>query len=145
MANEFYYSVSLSIVHPSIDPNVITAAIPGLRPTISTMAGSESRYPDGTLRVPPRKAQLSHWLAELHEQERIYSADMPIAHFITTKVDELTRHRELFRQIRADGGKVAFMIGWWSIGRHSAETLCTETLAKCADIGVDLELNFYGP
>ena len=144
MANEFYYSVSLSIVHPTADPKTITGAVTNLRPKIETKAGSERRRKDGTPIVPSRKAELSHWLAELHDEERLFSGDRPMSDFIFGQLDKLEAHRSLFAQLRQEG-EVVLIIGWFSESNHSAGVLNAETLKKCGDLGIDLELNYYGP
>jgi len=144
MANEFYYCVSLSIVHPTIDPAQITRAITGLRPRIETMAGTERRGRDGTPVVPSRKVALSHWLADLHDEEKLYSGETPISDFLLEQSTALEVHRELFAHLR-EGGEVTFVIGWFSVSNHSAEALKAEALKKCGDLGIDIELNFYGP
>jgi hypothetical protein len=142
MANEYYYCVSLSIVHPSVDPKSITAAITCLKPKVETMAGTERRRRDGTLIVPNRKAQLSHWLAELHQEKRLYSGDTPISDFIFKQLDKLEKHRALFDSLRQEG-IVALDIGWFSESNYSADVLNAEMLKKCGDLGIDIELNLY--
>jgi hypothetical protein len=144
MANEFYYCVSLSIVHPTIDPIDISNVISNLQPRIESMAGSERRTRDGTAVVPARKVLLSHWLAELHDEERIFSGDEAISDFITGKLRELEGHRDLFSQLGQEG-QVSLVIGWFSESNHSAGVLEAETLKKCGDLGLSVELNYYGP
>jgi hypothetical protein len=144
VANEFYYCVSLSIVHPSVDPKSITEVITGLRPRIETMAGSERRRSDGTPIAPSRKAVLSHWLADLHDEKRLYSGDKPISDLVLSQLTKLEKHTDFLGQLRQEG-MVALRIGWFSESSHSAGVLSTEMLKKCGDLGVDIELNFYGP
>jgi hypothetical protein len=144
MANEFHYSVSLSIVHPSADPKSITEAITGLRPKIEIKAGSDRQRKDGTPIVPSRKAELSHWLAELHDEKKLFSGDMPLSDFILGQLDRLEAYRSLFSRLREEG-EVVLRIGWFSDTNHSAGVLSAETLKRCGDLGIDLELNYYGP
>jgi hypothetical protein len=145
MANEFHYCVSLSIVHPTVDPKSITKVITSLRPKIETLAGSERRRKDGTPIVPHRTAALSVWYADLHDEERLYSGDEPISDFILGQLDQLRSHASLFVQLREEG-VVAFDIGLFSKSNCAAAVFNAETLKRCGDLGVDLELNFYsGP
>lgn len=144
MANEFYYSVSLSIVHPSADPKSITGIITSLCPRIATMAGTERRTKDGTPIVPSRKAALSHWLADLHDEEKLFSGDRPLSDFVLSKLRQLEVYGRLFAQLREEG-IVALVIDWFSESNHSADVLSAETLKKCGDLGIDLELNYYCP
>lgn len=145
MANEFHYSVSLSVVHPTADAKMITAAMKDdLAPKIETTAGSESRGNDGKPRSPRRTAALSHWSADLHGEERIYSSAKPISDFVLEQLTRLEPHRELFKQLRQNG-EVFLVIGWFSESNHSAGVLSAEALKKCGDLGIDIELDFYGP
>jgi hypothetical protein len=144
MANEFHYSVSLSILHPTVDPKHITSLLVGLRPRIETMAGTERRTKDGKLIVPPRKAPLSHWLAGLHDEKRLYSGSEPISNFILERLTELEKHRDLFAELGKEG-RVELIIGWFSESNYSAAVLDCETLKKSGELGIDIELNFYSP
>src|SRR5262245_28653732 len=103
MAHEFHYSISLSIVHPTVDPQSISEVIFNLRPRIQTATGSIRRGKDGQPLVPNRKALLSHWLADLHEAERLYSGDIPLSDFILSKLNDLTQYQSFFTQLRTEG------------------------------------------
>src|SRR5262249_1496044 len=100
--------------------------------------------PGGKPLVPSRKAPYSHWLAELHEEEKLYSAIRPLSTFILERISDLERHRDFFTQLREDG-QVARLIGWFSESNHSAGLFDAEMLKKCGDIGLDIELSFYCP
>jgi hypothetical protein len=142
MANEFYYCISLSIVHPTIDPAIITKAIPELRPKIETMAGTIRRDKGNKPIVPERTASLSHWLAELHPEEKLYSGSKPICEFIFERLNDLDPHRDLFAHLRK-AGQVSLRIGWFMESNYSAELLDAETLRRCGELGLDVELNVY--
>src|SRR5262249_30314742 len=144
MANEYYYCVSLSIVHPTADPRAITAEIAALNPRIASQAGSERSKPDGTPIVPRRKAVLSHWLADLHEEGKLYSGDKPISEFLGSQLARLEPYRALFAKLRQEGD-VVLVIGWFSESNYSADVLSAEVLGKCGELGLDIELNCHGP
>jgi hypothetical protein len=144
VANEFYYSLSLSIVHPTIDPLWVTQAIPTLHARIESMAGTERRGKGGEPIVPSRKSMLSHWLADLHQGTKLYSGAKPISDFILEKITELEQYRNVFAHLGQEG-KVALIVGWFSEGNHSADVLSAEALRKCGDLGIDIEINFYSP
>ena len=144
MANEFHYNICLSIVHPSVDPKWLTGILTGLHPRIATMAGSERRGRDGTLIVPTRKSPSSHWLADLHDEQRLFSGTHPLSNFILDRLTTLEEHHKLFVDLRKQG-RVELVIGWFSDSNYSAALLDSETLKKCGDLGIDVELNFYCP
>jgi hypothetical protein len=137
MANEFDYSVSLSILHPSVDPKVITAAITELHPSIEALAGSDRRDREGKIITPPRKTMYSHWLAYLHPEERLFSGDVPLSEFIEMRVGELKRHRDLFHELGKEGG-VTLVLALYSKGNHAADVLYADALKQCADLGVNI-------
>lgn len=142
MANEFDYSVSLSILHPSFDPKVITAAITELYPAIEALAGSDRRDREGKIVTPPRKTMYSHWLAYLHPEDRVFSGDVPFSEFIRMRLGELMRHRDLFHELDKEG-EVNLVIALYSKGNHAADVLYADALKQCADLAVNIELNIY--
>ena len=142
MANEFYYCISLSIVHPTIDPATITKAIPTLCPRIETMAGTIRRGKEGNPIVPERRAALSHWLAELHQEEKVYSGSKPVSEFVSERLTDLQPYRDLFTSLRREG-QVSLRIGWFMESNYSAELLDAATLRRCGELGLDIELNVY--
>jgi hypothetical protein len=142
MANEFDYSADLSILHPSIDPKVITAAITELHPRIEALAGSDRRDTRGNLITPPRKTMYSHWLAPLHAEERLFSGDTELSEFILNRLGDLKRHRNLFHELDKEG-QVTLMIALYTKSNYSADVLQADALKQCGDLGIDLELNIY--
>src|SRR5262245_18174556 len=109
MANEFDYSVCLSILHPSVDPKAITSAITELHPVIEAVAGSDRRDREGRIILPTRQTMYSHWLADLHPQRRLFSGDVQLSEFIVMRLSELERHRDLFHELNKEG-EVTLMI-----------------------------------
>jgi hypothetical protein len=142
MANEFEYSVSLSIVHPSIDPKNITAELTELHPVIQAFAGTERRDRQGRLVKPARKTMYSHWLAELHAEERLFSGDVPVSEFIVTRLCALERHRDMFLELDKEG-EVTLVIALYCKGNYSAEVLYAHALKQCGDLGINIELDIY--
>lgn len=142
MANEFDYSMSLSIVHPSVDPKVITGVITEFHPTIEALAGSERRDRQGKIVTPPRQTVYSHWLAYLHAGERLFSGDIPLSEFIAMRLSELERHRDLFHELNKEG-EVTLRTALYTKGNCAADVLYADVLKQCADLGVNIELNIY--
>src|SRR5262245_55309757 len=107
MANEYHYSVSLSILHPTVDPTAITALLAHLHPTQEVMVGTEMCRKDGKPMVPKRVAKQSHWEAQLHDEKRLYSGNRPMSEFLLDHLNELEKHRESLAQLRTEG-RLAF-------------------------------------
>jgi hypothetical protein len=142
MANEFSYSVSLSILHPSVDPKVITASITELRPVIEALAGSDRRDREGRVITPHRQTLYSHWLAELHPDKRLFSGDIPLSEFISKRLDELKHHQGLFHELGQEG-EVTLIVALYIKGNHAADVLYADALRQGAELGVNIELDIY--
>jgi len=142
MANEFDYSVSLSILHPSVHPKAITAAIRELRPIVESLAGSDRRDRKGQIILPPRRSMYSHWLADLHPEKRLFSGDVPLSDFIAMHLVELERHQGLFHELSKEG-EVTLMVALYTKGNHAAGILCADALRQCAELRVNIELDIY--
>lgn len=142
MANEFNYTAELSIVHPSIDPKVITAAITELHPVIEAMAGTDRRDRQGNLLMPQRKTMLSHWLAPLHSEKHLFSGDVQLSEFIENRLSQLRRHRDLFLNLDKEG-EVTLVIALYTKSNYSADVLRAGALKQCGDLGINLEFDIY--
>jgi hypothetical protein len=142
MANEFDYSVCLSILHPSVDPKVITSEIAELSPVIEALAGSIRRDREGRIITPPRQTMYSHWLAELHPEERLFSGDVPLSEFIALRLGELERHRDFFHEMNKEG-VVTLIIALFTKSNHAAGVLYVDALTQCAELGISVEIDIY--
>jgi hypothetical protein len=145
MANEFYYCVSLSILHPTIDPRIITKEITEFKPSVEIMAGMVRVGKDGKPLVPMRKASQSYWCADLHSEEHIFSQTRPFNDFIMDVLCILETHRNLFEHLKIDGEQ-HFFVGWFHKYGCAAERITSDVLKKCGELGLDFELHCYnGP
>lgn len=142
MANEYYYSVALSILHPSIDPKAITTMLTELHPIKEVMVGSDRRDSQGNTVTPSRKSLYSHWLADLHTEERLYSGSVSMSDFISMRLSELERHRGFFHELRKDG-EVTLIVAWFCETNHPADRIHADALQKCGDLGLDVDLYVY--
>jgi hypothetical protein len=144
MANEFSYIVSLSILHPTVDPKWITGSLSGWTPKIEVMAGTEKVGKGGKPLVPSRKAPLSHWLAELHEEERLHSGSRPISEFLFEQLAKLEGYPDVLSHLKEEG-RITLILDWFGDSNYSAETLPADVLRKCGELGIDMEINMYCP
>jgi len=141
MSNDYQYRVCLSIVHPTIDPSLITQTIEHLRPRISIQAGSLRIDKDGKPFTPNRFAELSHWLANLHDGT-VYSGDILLCDFIRNRLIELAKHRSFFAHL-SEEGQVAFKCDCFNEENCSSTVLSAKTFKLCGELEIDLELNIY--
>src|SRR5690349_8070344 len=130
---EFHYAVSLEVVHPSADPDAITAAIAEFKATQSTKAGAKRLKADGAPIVPERGASRTYWTARLHDEERIHSGDIPLNDFVASIVPKLFRHRDLFLELGMQG-TVRLHVRWFGDTNCSASWLGAEALRACGEL-----------
>lgn len=142
MANEFYYCVSLDIVHPTIDPQILTSQITELSPRREVKAGQYRRNTRGELVFPKRRVPLSHWSAQLHPGTRLYSGTTPLSACVLNSLSNLERHKDLFHELIQDG-RVVLDMAWFSNSNYLAETISADVLKACANLHLSLELNVF--
>ena len=143
MANEVKYHVSLSIVHEDIDPQIITSALTCLTPRIESQAGTERLLKDGQPATPPRKVLMSHWLADLHDEEMMYSGEISISEFLTSKLEILESHALLFQNLE-ERGSVSLLLDWFvEPSHHYSGTLEAELIQRLGKLGIDIEVSVF--
>jgi hypothetical protein len=139
---EFRYKISLSILHPSIDPVKISSVLGG-KPKIQRKAGEEVLSTKG---VPlGRKSKLSHWLVSLQDGQMVKSDAHPISEIILNAAKEIEPHKQFLKSITDEGGKVEFRIAWFGNSSNSTGVLKAEALQLCGALGIDILLDVYGP
>lgn len=139
---EFSYSASLVVVHPNLDPGVITRTL-GLQPRMEAKAGSD-RY-DRRGNPLHRKAILSCWNHQLHEDSVMDSAVHPLSDLIDNWLLKLSPHGGFFQQINSEGGEVQFKINWFSDSPYTTAVFQPKVLENCGKIGLGIELNMIVP
>jgi hypothetical protein len=135
MANS-RFKVSLRICHPSMDPDRISS-IMGMTPRFSWKAGDRRKSRRGTDLPGARKE--TYWCAELCE---FSSPPRKFAAELDKVLDKLQGHRDFLLEVRKQGGRCEFFIGWFCAPMDGG-LLPHTTLAGMADLGIDLALNIY--
>src|ERR1700733_5457903 len=102
----FSYAVSLRARHPTCDLKVLTEAL-RLEPAHSWTAGEPRRSQTGA----PLGGQhrYSYWSAMLPAQ-LLGPSSMPLEQFLGQQLVQLTRHRDCFSKLQADGGEISPLI-----------------------------------
>lgn len=125
-------------MHPTIDPDEITAAV-GLKPSISSMAGRVRAHANPL----GRKAIWSTWNLPLHQDGRLNSGVMPLAEFLIGAAQRFEHCRDLFLQLSREGGTVEFWVAWYSPETNSAGVLDYKLLKTCGDLGIGISIDAY--
>jgi uncharacterized protein DUF4279 len=133
--NPFTYSVSFRIWHPHMNPLEISAKL-SLTPETSWTAGELRSSPKGkVLEGKRRETYWSHILA--------HRPDTELADCLETFTQSLEPHAEYLKQIRENGGRIEYFIGWFS-GANSGEIFTHQLLGKLARLQIDLAFDIYG-
>lgn len=132
----FYYKISLRIMHPNLDPQVITDTLL-IVPRIASQAGVLRSTSEGRL-LGGVHAQ-SFWTAELARGEYPPST---LNNAVHEALDALSRHRAFLHKVRLEGGRSELFIGWF-FNEQSGDELLWPMMALVGDLMVDLSLNIY--
>jgi hypothetical protein len=144
MANEFNYLLSLSILHPSMDAKEISVQLHHLRPKIEVTAGDVALDGNGNPFIPQRKIFSTHWSHHFFSDSMIDSGSKPLNQGISDAVASLQNQREFFNSILEEG-TIHFFIGIFAKTLCAADIIHASTMMKCAVLGIDLRLDYYGP
>src|SRR5262249_40422598 len=128
-ACRFY--LDLFIVHPSINPDEITAAL-GLEPSHARRFGEKRATPKG--RLLEGTYPDSRWRHSVRHEIK--------GRFFARKIDELLDqllpHRDFLHQLRTTGGQATLIV--YFIDGYFTDSISNETLSKVVDLGMDLAI-----
>jgi hypothetical protein len=130
----FRYKISLRIIHPNIDPVVISQTL-HLQPKRIWKLGEPRITPAGT----PLQGNYdnSYWSYAYSTPD-----DEQSSAFIRSTALALQQHREFFHRLRTEGADIEFFIGWFS-DRNFGETFSCDLLGILADLQIDLGFDVY--
>ncbi len=129
--------ISLRLEHPSLEPGFFTRRF-GRQPDFSARAGAPRRTPAGNPLVGVER--VTAWSAVLREGT---CPPETLSSLLTSVVEELGRHAELFRELASDGGKAELFVGWFMNSRNTGEEIAPALLKALSDL--KLTLDVYAP
>ena len=134
MKTPFDYAVSLRVVHPAMDPDVICEALEW-EAKYRWKAGTPRRTPKGTpLEGVYKNSYCSFDVAKGDDGE--------LAACLRTAVGRLEKHAAFLRQVRSEGGEIMFYVFLYPNG-DTGETLDVDLLSRMAGMGIELGVNVY--
>jgi Domain of unknown function (DUF4279) len=129
------FDIELLIIHPTIDPDEITAAL-GLEPARLHRVGDRRKTPKGTVlqgnypdtrwRYCVRREVKHQWFAD------------EVAAF----VKRLEPHKAFLSHVSTTGGRAILLIQFLGDGYHG-DKVPTAVLARLVDLGLDLGLESF--
>lgn len=130
------FVVALFIVHPTMDPADITAAL-GLEPTIVHPIGGERRTPKGT--VLPGHYGDTRWRHGIRRETRgqYFAGD------VAALLDRLSPHKTFLAELRATGGRATLIVQFLGDDGYFGDVLPLATLAKLIDLQLELGLEVF--
>jgi hypothetical protein len=127
--------VQLFIVHPTLTPSEITAAL-GLEAKFSHQVGDQRKTLNGALRsgfYPDTR-----W-----RHTRLFTiTDQWFAEYVNELVEYLEAHQNFLHDLRITGGKTTLIVVWLGAG-YFGDVITKETLAKLVRLDVDLGIERY--
>jgi len=134
MKTPFDYAVSLCVIHPAMDPDVICKTLEW-EAEYRWKVGTPRRTPNGTpLEGNYRNSYCSFDVAS--------GGDGELAACLRTATGRLEKHAAFLRQVRNDGGEIMFYVFWYPNG-DTGEIFDVHLLSRMAAIGVELGVNVY--
>jgi uncharacterized protein DUF4279 len=122
------FYLDLFIVHPSIDPGEITAAL-GLEPSNVHRFGDRRATPKG--RLLEGTYPDSSWIHSVRHEIK--------GRFFANKIDEflnrLLPHRDFLHQLRSTGGQATLIV--YFIDGYFADSIANKTLSKVVELQMD--------
>jgi hypothetical protein len=127
--------VELFIVHPTMSPAEITAAL-GLEVHSARQVGDQRKTPKGN--VLEGRYRDTRWRHSIRYELR----DQWFADKVTMLVDRLVPHKAFFGQLRATGGKADVIVQFLGDG-YLGDNVPTDTLLKMADLQLDFGIECF--
>jgi hypothetical protein len=134
MGAPFDFAVSLRIVHPDIDPAVVSAAL-SMAPKYSWKAGDPRVTPKGNPLGGTRKESYCTF-------DVARGGDGEVAERLAEAIERLAEHREFLGKLKATGGSAMFYVFWYPNG-DTGEIFGADLLAQMGRLGIDLGLNVF--
>jgi len=132
----YRYRISLRLWHPSMDPMDMSAAL-DIQPHNCWRAG-EPRVTHKGVPLEGTNAE-SFWTGPA---EKGSWPPTTLACGIEAALEQFSGRRQFLQQIRSEGGRGEFFIGWFFDG-PGGDLLPAALMAKAADLGIDLSFDVY--
>ena len=137
--NAYSYAISLRIRHPSADPDRFTTQL-SLVPQRAWRAGAPRATPAGTPLEGVNRE--TYWTSGA--LERGTWPGRSLADAFDALLGRLELHTLFFQNLRADGGRIEFFVGWFFEG-NSGDVVDVAIMRRLSDCGIDLSLDVYPP
>lgn len=138
--SDYTFCVSLSITHPSISPDEITAAL-NVEPSHSHKKGEQRYTTKG--RLLEGKNKENFWRLTLHKEDRLSASNIRLEDYLLSLNKEYATHSDYFSNIVATGGYIEYFVGWFEGGHNLMATLSPELLISTGELNIAIGLDAY--
>lgn len=137
--NDFDYSVSIRIRHPSIDPQKLTTML-GFAPQYSWRAGD--RKPEGSGESGSATYRETYWLGRVPSVAAEAIPDLPLENAIMFALLHIQRVDAFWTELIASGGSARIIVEVFG-GRDLTLDLSPGTLSMLARFGVAISVDVH--
>lgn len=134
--SDSYFVISLRIKSYKTDPSEICDSLK-LRPKIMNKINELRVDNKGTLLGGVY--EYSYFISRVCEKKDFKQFEEAVKKLL----NEFSEHKELFQNIRQEGGSSEFFIGWFT-GFNSGFVLDYSLLKQMGELGIDLNFDIYG-
>ena len=137
--NPYEYKVSLRIIHPNIDPQIISNTL-GIKPSRCWQAGTSRATPSAKVLEGVNKN--SYWTAQLSDGHALLSTDVPLEDYLLEKNNLLMEYSQFFNDLIETQGKAEYFIGIFA-DRNIGCEFSSKLLKSLSNLGLELSLDIY--
>jgi len=138
--SDYTYCVSLSITHPSITPDEITAALK-IEPSRFHIKGEQRFTPKG--KPLEGKYQENFWRFTPHEEYRVSASDIYLEDYLLSLNKEYASHKDYFSKLVTTGGYIEYCVGWLEGDHNLMATLSPELLRSTGELHIAIGIDAY--
>ena len=141
--SDYEFTISLRILHPTIEPSTITQTL-GIEPQHSWKAGDPRRSPaGGELEGVFRQ---SYWTGRLMEKPQLSSERLSVESVLVQILSQLRRAHDFLEQLNTDGGVAELLVSLYARENFRLD-LSAESLALLGRLrlAVVLEVHPHSP
>ena len=136
----YEFRVSLSISHPSIEPDEISDRL-GITPKYSNRKGDRKTSRSGQILEETHSE--NYWLVEVSDG-RENSDERSLDACLKAASMRLKRHTDFLRSLSDDGGRIEYFVGWFGEQENFSAVFSSKLLQEISGLGISLYLDVYG-
>jgi hypothetical protein len=129
------FDVELFIVHPSLQPAEIEAAL-GLQAQFAHRVGDQRKTPAGTLLAGTYRD--TRW----RHSRRYETPDQWFVHEIVELLDCIEPHRDFFKRLTSTGGRASVIVQFLGDG-YFGDDIPRDILGRMKDLDLDLGIECF--